>query len=181
MEANALQDVTDGGVERPADMGRGQQGGPVVVDGQLDKAAETEQKGDVVVVAVDETQRSEEAFDWYVENIHEPNNKVLVIYAVAPASSGDQRKANGSMSVREKFERKMATANFSNVSQFISEVSSKPGEFIVLTAADADANMIVVGSRGMGRLLRTISGGSVSSFVLQNAHCPVVVCRHCTK
>jgi nucleotide-binding universal stress UspA family protein len=55
--------------------------------------------------------------------------------------------------------------------------SSRPGEAIVLYAADQDADYIVIGSRGFGKLRLALSGGGVSDFVTRNAHCPVVVCR----
>lgn len=36
--------------------------------------------------------------------------------------------------------------------------------------------MIVTGTRGMGKVRRTILG-SVSDYLVHHAHCPVVVCR----
>lgn len=41
--------------------------------------------------------------------------------------------------------------------------------------------MIVTGTRGMGKVRRTILG-SVSDYLVHHAHCPVVVCRYpCSK
>merc|ERR1719394_2365613 len=37
--------------------------------------------------------------------------------------------------------------------------------------------MVVVGTRGTGKVRRTILG-SVSDYLVHHAHCPVVVCRH---
>ena len=53
----------------------------------------------------------------------------------------------------------------------------KPGEVICDTANKEKAVMIVVGSRGLGAVRRTIMG-STSDYVIHHAHCPVVVCRH---
>lgn len=55
--------------------------------------------------------------------------------------------------------------------------SGKPGEVIVDMASEEKACMIVMGTRGLGTLRRTIMG-SVSDYVVHHAHCPVVVCRH---
>lgn len=53
----------------------------------------------------------------------------------------------------------------------------KPGEVIVQAAEEIKAVMIVMGTRGMGTIRRTILG-SVSDYVVHHAHCPVLVCRH---
>jgi nucleotide-binding universal stress UspA family protein len=55
--------------------------------------------------------------------------------------------------------------------------SGKPGEVIVDMALEEKASMIVMGTRGLGTIRRTIMG-SVSDYVVHHAHCPVVVCRH---
>ena len=52
----------------------------------------------------------------------------------------------------------------------------KPGETIVKFATEKNAAMIVMGTRGLGSIRRTIMG-SVSDFVVHHAHCPVIVCR----
>ena len=52
---------------------------------------------------------------------------------------------------------------------------SHPGRAIVETADKEHASLVVMGTRGLGKLRRTILG-SVSSYVLHHAHCPVVIC-----
>lgn len=51
-----------------------------------------------------------------------------------------------------------------------------PAEVIVDTAKAENFDCIVMGSRGLGNL-KSIFLGSVSRFVLQNAHCPVCIVR----
>ena len=51
------------------------------------------------------------------------------------------------------------------------------GEAIVNVAQEEHVSMIVMGTRGLGTLRRTILG-SVSEYVLHHAHCPVAVCSH---
>ncbi len=52
----------------------------------------------------------------------------------------------------------------------------KPGSVITRAAEEEDAGMIIMGTRGMGTVRRTILG-SVSDYVVHHSHCPVVVCR----
>ena len=52
-----------------------------------------------------------------------------------------------------------------------------PGEAIVQLATAEKATLIVIGTRGLGFIRRTILG-SVSDYVLHHAHCPVAVCSH---
>lgn len=52
----------------------------------------------------------------------------------------------------------------------------KPGEAICRIAEEEKATMIVMGTRGLGKVRRTIMG-SVSDYVVHHSHCPVIVCR----
>jgi nucleotide-binding universal stress UspA family protein len=49
-------------------------------------------------------------------------------------------------------------------------------EEIVSLADELDAGLVVVGSRGRGRIRRTLAG-SVSESLFRHAHCPVMVVR----
>ncbi len=55
--------------------------------------------------------------------------------------------------------------------------SGKPGEVVIKASKEENARLIVIGSRGLNAVQRTISG-SVSDYVLHNASCPVVICRN---
>ena len=52
-----------------------------------------------------------------------------------------------------------------------------PGESIVAVAIEEQVSMVVLGTRGLGKLRRTILG-SVSDYVLHHVHCPVAICSH---
>jgi nucleotide-binding universal stress UspA family protein len=52
----------------------------------------------------------------------------------------------------------------------------RPDEAIVTLADELGAGLIVMGSRGMGRIRRALMG-SVSDSVVRHAHCPVMVVR----
>lgn len=54
------------------------------------------------------------------------------------------------------------------------EESNRPGEVICKLAKDEGADIILIGSRGVGTLRRTFLG-SVSDYCVHHTHIPVVV------
>ena len=57
-----------------------------------------------------------------------------------------------------------------------SSFGTKPGEIIVDMAEKESASMVVMGTRGLGKIRRTLLG-SVSDYVVHHCGCPVLVCR----
>ena len=55
--------------------------------------------------------------------------------------------------------------------------TGEPDKEIIRLSEEIDANMIVMGSRGLGAVRRALMGG-VSDSVVKHAHCPVLVMRH---
>ena len=53
---------------------------------------------------------------------------------------------------------------------------NKPGEAITQYVEQEKAVLVVLGSRGEGKIKRTLMG-SVSDYVLNHAHCPVLICK----
>ena len=60
--------------------------------------------------------------------------------------------------------------------RIIAVFSNQPGHVIVHKANEEHAQMVVMGTRGMGTVRRTLMG-SVSDYVVHHAHCPVMICR----
>ena len=58
----------------------------------------------------------------------------------------------------------------------VKSVGGNAGEVICKVANDEKAGLIVIGSRGMGTIRRTLLG-SVSDYVMHHAHVPVLVCK----
>ena len=57
---------------------------------------------------------------------------------------------------------------------FLQTAEGTPGETIVKIAQENNANTIIMGSRGLGTVRRTLLG-SVSDYVLHHAHIPTCV------
>jgi nucleotide-binding universal stress UspA family protein len=51
-----------------------------------------------------------------------------------------------------------------------------PGPLIVAKAKECGASAIVMGSRGQGKIRRTVLG-SVSDYILHHSDVPVLICR----
>ena len=54
---------------------------------------------------------------------------------------------------------------------------SNPGHGIIKRAEELKVDLIVMGTRGLGVIRRTILG-SVSDYVVHHAKIPVVICHH---
>jgi nucleotide-binding universal stress UspA family protein len=55
--------------------------------------------------------------------------------------------------------------------------SGRADEEIILLAEEIDADLVVMGSRGLGGVRRALVG-SVSDSVVRHAHCPVLIVRY---
>lgn len=54
-------------------------------------------------------------------------------------------------------------------------ISGKPGEAIIEALKECGADVVVMGSRGLGAIRRTFVG-SVSDYVLHHSPVPVIIC-----
>ncbi|XP_048731797.1 putative universal stress protein SAUSA300_1656 isoform X2 [Ostrea edulis] len=55
-------------------------------------------------------------------------------------------------------------------------LEGNPGNAIITKASEVNATLIVMGSRGLGKIRRTFLG-SVSDFVIHHSPVPVAICR----
>lgn len=142
-----------------------------------------------IVIAIDASEQAEHAFSWYLTTVHKPENQVILVHcpelldadrnrmvhltnaAWEEAVNKDKAKVKD---LEERYNTKILENGISG--RIRSEGGSKPGEIIVRLAEEENATMIVMGTRGLGKVRRTIMG-SVSDFVVHHAHCPVIVCR----
>uniref|UniRef100_A0A0B7BR48 UspA domain-containing protein n=1 Tax=Arion vulgaris TaxID=1028688 RepID=A0A0B7BR48_9EUPU len=147
------------------------------------------------VVAVDGSEHSDYAFDWYYKQVHREGDHVVLVYI--PELNDMLHSSRWSNSVyvfdrdvmeamlREEQER--IKADLEVFAQKLKDhglggkvksvMASKPGEGIIKAAEEEHADLIVVGSRGKGTLRRTFVG-SVSDYIVHHSHVPVFVCKH---
>jgi len=166
-----------------------------------------------VLIAIDGSEESEYAFEFYVKNFHQPGNQLLVVHGVelppltrsvgfdprkveqrrqpSPqrpnahlVESAEMRQAvyDNLLDMEKKkvknweegYAQKMRSHNLKGKIRAV--FCGRPGHLVVETAREEKVSMIVMGTRGLDVLSRTILG-SVSDYVLHHAQCPVIICR----
>ncbi|XP_070206089.1 universal stress protein in QAH/OAS sulfhydrylase 3'region-like [Littorina saxatilis] len=142
-----------------------------------------------VVIGIDDSEFSDYAFDFYMRNGHRDGDEIVLVHVSeytslvqAPALLTDpvvvtELIKEEELKVKhlvEKYSEKMKNLH---VGAKVKQMSGKVGEAILMAAKEENADLIVMGTRGMGKVRRTFLG-SVSDYVLHHAHVPVLVCRH---
>lgn len=149
----------------------------------------------VVAVAVDGSENSRAAFEFYVCNVRKDGDKVYLVHSVeinsvlhstqwysSPYSFDKEMLLKlleeEKMKIKHKLEGFAEWLKRDGCDGVVKSIHSEsPGQGICKAAEEIGANLIVIGTRGMGKLRRTFMG-SVSDYVLHHAHVPVLICRH---
>ncbi|KAI0211247.1 Usp domain-containing protein [Lamellibrachia satsuma] len=142
----------------------------------------------VVCFGIDDSTLCEQTFNWYLDHIHRERSYLVLINCVelpslysyqevyTPSAMWQttlRREAEQAQQLEEKYVNKLKCHNIAG--RYVIR-DGKPGEGIVKMSKECDADMIVVGTRGLGKVRRTLLG-SVSSYVIHHAHVPVIVGR----
>jgi len=144
-----------------------------------------------VLIGVDASRQAEYAVNFYLENIHREGNTVILVHVIELPDMAHSRQAYlspaaltelwkeeqvNAKKLEDKFREIVHSKGLTNV-KLRCDGGMKPGQVVVNVANEEKADMIVMGTRGMGKIRRTILG-SVSDYVVHHASCPVVICRH---
>jgi nucleotide-binding universal stress UspA family protein len=93
---------------------------------------------------------------------------------LSPKVPGDIAKEVGDL--LKEYEERARKAGVKNVESKIVTIWDKVGAGLVIEAERRGVSLIIIGSRGLTGLKRTLLG-SVADFVIKNAHCDVWVVR----
>ena len=151
------------------------------------------------MVPIDASENSERAFDWYVKNIHKPGDKIGIVHIHQPPmiSQGfgawDRMVLDGEKDWKEEFDaslesskqlvekyKQKAEKEGLDSKVFMTTTTHTPGQLICDLAQKEKAEGIVMGSRGLNLIRRTLLG-SVSSYVMHHSNVPVTVTPFCKK
>jgi nucleotide-binding universal stress UspA family protein len=141
-----------------------------------------------VALALDNSSHSEFAFTWALENLIQPSDHVVLLH-VRPYVFAPVLYTPAFMEFSDEY-RKMDEANkqFSHelIRKYAKELVQRnisargvalrgdPRDEIVYKVKDLKADVLIMGSRGMGAVKRTFLG-STSDYVLHHSHCTVVI------
>ena len=148
--------------------------------------------GRVVLIAVDGSHNSENAFQWYVTHLHTEETKVILlhVFEVPSLQTGryqvEQPKSDyltwkSRISEVEMEAQKVMKRFMDRCAAYKDLVHYTPltlpgrvGEIICEEAAKRKTDFIIIGSRGLGKISRSLFG-SVSDYVVRRANIPVIV------
>ncbi|EDO34658.1 predicted protein [Nematostella vectensis] len=141
-----------------------------------------------VVIAVDGSEHSDRAFEFYSQNMHKKGDEVLLIhandiaerhiqlhpYGLATVEGWDkwlERCTEESKKMLSRFEKKCKENKFN--CKLFTKVGN-PGEVICDFTEEKNADQVVLGCRGQGTVRRTFMG-SVSEYCIHHATTPITV------
>lgn len=135
-----------------------------------------------ILLAVDGSESSMPALRAAADLSAKTGSRIRVIYVgkdiPTPAAYNDPKRKDteAAQKARELIDRQIRQieADGGEVSESHVVPGKKPAQEIVKLTRDRDIGMVVVGSRGLGRFQYALQG-SVSSTVVRDADCPVLV------
>ncbi|VDN11460.1 unnamed protein product [Dibothriocephalus latus] len=144
-----------------------------------------------VLISVDGSEDSARAFEWYTTNLLRENDGVVLVHVVEPVNAGvNYGLATKSTILTDDFCKHITeladngralgrkyldqSKGFGIRARFVLHIGAKPGEHICRLSKELSIDVIVMGSRGLGKIRRTFLG-SVSDYVLHHAITPVII------
>jgi len=144
-----------------------------------------------VLIAVDASEHSRQAFEWYLHNVFRPDDLIIVCHVpeqphLSMFSLKDglnipveewQKAIQGQLENIRKLEQDYEGDLIAKKIQYKMKVEQhkNPGEGIISVAEGDHAGLIVMGTRGLDPIRRTLLG-SVSDYVVRHSKVPVLVC-----
>ncbi|KAJ3410245.1 hypothetical protein HDV05_003992 [Chytridiales sp. JEL 0842] len=146
----------------------------------------------VIAIAVDSSPYSEYALKWALENVIRSETDQIILLNVRPLASVPTLYSSIYIDNADSYEklesahkqqshdllRALATAHLPPWKFSVRGIALRgdPRDELVYKCEELGANILIVGSRGLGSFKRAMLG-SVSDYLVHNLKCPVVVVR----
>ncbi|XP_012553697.2 uncharacterized protein LOC100211643 isoform X1 [Hydra vulgaris] len=144
-----------------------------------------------ILMAVDDTETTLHAFEWYIENFHRSEDVLVLTHVHRMPELPTMGLMAGTIAMSESYElvirasiekSKQLLASYENRCKdhqvhsriILADDHHSPGHVICKLAKSNEADVIITGQRGLGKLGRVFLG-STSDYVLHHAHIPVIV------
>nr|CAH8824343.1 unnamed protein product [Trichobilharzia regenti] len=130
----------------------------------------------IVLLPVDGSDHSTRAFQWYVDNLKNEKDELHFVYIIEPAfSTPTIELATASPPVTNIMQSMQEKAKAAGITCHAhAHIDTKPGQALVRIAEEYNAKLIVMGTRGLGIIRRTLLG-SVTNYVLHHVKTPLVI------
>lgn len=145
----------------------------------------------MILLPVDASEHSERAFSFYVKNVHRDEDTLVLMHVVEPVSTVcSYGMAAQTMAFMDELAKDLAKAEeqgkelgkkyiqmckaYSVKYRFMLHIGCRAGDHILQYIKENRVDMVVMGSRGIGKVKRTFLG-SVSDHVLHHAHIPMCI------
>ncbi|KAF7060946.1 hypothetical protein CFC21_067682 [Triticum aestivum] len=144
-----------------------------------------------VVVAVDASEESMHALSWALDHVvrHHPGASVVVLHAqhrvdrsayaglaYVPPTAMDAMRRTQAENTRKAVSRALDVCKQKQASATAAVVVGDAKEAICQAVEDMRADLLVLGSRGLGMVKRAFLG-SVSDYLAHHACCPVLIVK----
>ncbi|XP_052701085.1 universal stress protein YxiE-like [Crassostrea angulata] len=144
-----------------------------------------------VLIAMDGSDYAEGAFNWYMEHVHRADEDHALLVNIADHShslthgsawmSADPKLVEHAIREEEKKAKEMEKKLEgylveTGIEGQVIITKGDPGPTLIKLADEFNAAYIVTGTRGHGKIRRTILG-SVSDYVMHHSHVPVLIYR----
>lgn len=145
----------------------------------------------VVLIAVDPSENAKAAFQWYLNQVHKKDDYVVICHIpemqdlpVLSFKYGLNIPVDEwQKSLKESAEKVKQLEDYYEVEltqkkvqhKIKSESCKNPGQGIISMSEAEKASLIVIGTRGLDVIRRTVLG-SVSDYVVHHSRVPVLVC-----
>ncbi|GAB1604602.1 uncharacterized protein LOC115222663 [Argonauta hians] len=157
----------------------------------FDKKSTEKEQLRTVVLAIDESECSDFAWEYYLQNVYKKRDRIIFVHAPeyteainSPLTSGGvdpaivveliKKEKEMVQKLMEKYTNKLKMAKLQGR---LLQVNGKPGEAIIKVVKTEGATILILGSRGIGKVQRAILG-SVSDYCVHHSPVPVLVCRN---
>ncbi|CAB5370170.1 unnamed protein product [Rhizophagus irregularis] len=147
----------------------------------------------VVIMAIDQSPHSQQAFDWALKNFLRKESDLVVLVNVRPIPSIPGPYAIGASymdfsEVVTSIEEQHRVASHTLLQDFAAKLKAQnfackaiamrgdARDEIVRKVAELNSDALIIGSRGLGVLKRTILG-SVSDYCSHHCHCTVIIVK----
>lgn len=126
-----------------------------------------------VLIPIDWSENAEKAFEWYLEKLHHTNATLILVHFIDAANDRElHEKEAKMMELQESYETKLLRHQVNY--RWLTGTGRTPGEYIIEVATEEEVGLILMGTRGLGKIRKAILG-SVSDYVLSKSPVPVLI------